>query len=170
MQKLLPSRLAFFPPASCLEGKKESHLLILPAVLNLGMEQFSFNSSLVITHTQTLPCTRLIGQSLIPFWEKWWLLLLYRSPLVALLKRVSEFKINIFKGCTVSRGQMSGNKISDWKSQKLKWLWKMSRNSLSDWFWVDLLISVDPWGSHSRVYASFSRKISLLAGRIIFTH
>lgn len=39
MQKLLPS-LAFFPPASCLEGKKESHLLISPPALNLGTEQF----------------------------------------------------------------------------------------------------------------------------------
>lgn len=133
------------------------------------MEQFSFNSALVIIHTQTLPCTRLIRQSLIPLWEKWWLLFLYRSPLVASVKRVSEFKINIFKGCTVSRGQMSGNRISDWKSQKLKWLWKTPRNSLSDCFWVDLLISVDPLGSHGRAYSSFWRKISLLAGKIIFT-
>lgn len=65
---------------------------------------------------------------------------------------------------------MSGNRISDWKSQQLKWLWKMSRTSLSDCFWVDLLISADPLGSHSTVYASFfRRRISFLAGGVFFT-
>lgn len=166
MQKLLPSLLVvffFFSPASCLEGKKESHLLISPAVLNLRTEQFPFNSALVIIHTQTLPCTRLIGQSLIPLWEKCWLLLLYRSPLVA---SVSEFKINIFRGCALSR--VSGNRTSDWKSHKLKWLWKMSRHSLSDCFRIDLLISADPLGNHSTVHASSFRRISFLTGGIFF--
>lgn len=65
---------------------------------------------------------------------------------------------------------MSGNKISDWKSQKLKWLWKTSTNSLSDCFWVDLLISAGSLGSQRTVYASFFRRISFLVGGIFFTY